>query len=76
MEEINYKSLDKLIKELGKGISKVKEGTLSPLELNSLLIASRSLHERIAILQYLKEKETTKDVIETDDIVEKTKLIY
>ena len=42
MEEINYKSLDKLIKELGKGISKVKEGTLSPLELNSLLIASRS----------------------------------
>lgn len=79
MEEINYKTLEKLIQELEKGVSKVKGGSISSLELNSLLIASRSLHERIAILQYLKEKETSQDEIEidkveTDDVVEKNQI--
>ena len=79
MEEINYKTLEKLIQELEKGVSKVKGGSISSLELNSLLIASRSLHERIAILQYLKEKETSqdeieKDKVETDEVVEKNQI--
>jgi len=74
MEEINYKTLEKLIQELEKGVSKVKGGRISSLELNSLLIASRSLHERIAILQYLKEKETSEDEIETDEVVEKNQI--
>jgi hypothetical protein len=74
MEEINYKTLEKLIQELEKGVSKVKEGSMSSLELNSLLIASRSLHERIAILQYLKEKETSEEEIETDEVVEKNQI--
>ena len=38
MEEINYKTLEKLIQELEKGVSKVKGGSISSLELNSLLI--------------------------------------
>jgi len=74
MEEINYKTLEKLIQELEKGVSKVKGGSMSSLELNSLLIASRSLHERIAILQYLKEKETSEEEIETDEAVEKNQI--
>ena len=79
MEEINYKTLEKLIQELEKGVSKVKGGSISSLELNSLLIASRSLHERFAILQYLKEKETSqdeieKDKVETDEVVEKNQI--
>ena len=56
MQEINFKSLDKLILELQKGVSKVKDGTLPRSEFNILLDAARLLHERLAILHYLSEK--------------------
>ena len=79
MQEINFKTLDKLILELQDGISKVKDGNLPRKEFNNLLAAARLLHERLAILQYLSEKQpltTTKDIAidESEPIVEKNQI--
>lgn len=79
MQEINFKTLDKLILELQGGISKVKDGNLPRNEFNDLLAAARLLHERLAILQYLSEKPpltTTKDEAndESESIVEKNQI--
>mgnify|MGYP001500717729 CR=1 FL=1 len=79
MQEINFKTLDKLILELQDGISKVKDGNLPRKEFNNLLAAARLLHERLAILQYLSEKPpltTTKDIAidESEPIVEKNQI--
>ena len=56
MKEINYKKLEDLIKSLEKGLKKIKKGKVSADEMNLLLEDSRSLHERIAVLQYLSFK--------------------
>ncbi len=56
MKEINYKKLEDLIKSLEKGLKKIKKGDVSTDEMSLLLEYSRSLHERIAVLQYLSFK--------------------
>lgn len=79
MQEINFKSLDKLILELQKGVSKVKDGTLPRNDLHNLLASARLLHERLAILQYLSEKlplTISNDEIndESETVVEKNQI--
>jgi len=54
----DYKNLKDLTKSLSKGIDKLESGNLNSTELTSLLEDSRTLHERITVLQYLAfEKE-------------------
>ena len=54
----DYKNLKDLTKSLSNGINKLESGKLDSNELNSLLEDSRTLHERITVLQYLAfEKE-------------------
>ena len=77
MEEFNFKSLEKLASELKEGVFKIKSGDLSSEDILSLLDSSRQLHERLAILQYLLEKEPkkesgseTKNKVESTDVEE------
>jgi predicted transcriptional regulator len=49
----DYKNLKDLTKSLSNGIKKLESGKLDSNELTSLLEDSRTLHERIAVLQYL-----------------------
>jgi hypothetical protein len=54
----DYKNLKDLTKSLSNGINKLESGKLDSNELTSLLEDSRTLHERITVLQYLAfEKE-------------------
>ena len=70
MEEFNFKSLESLASELKEGVFKINSGALSSEDILSLLDSSRQLHERLAILQYLLEKEpgseTKNKVVSTD----------
>ena len=61
MEEFNFKSLESLASELKEGVFKINSGALSSEDILSLLDSSRQLHERLAILQYLLEKERKKE---------------
>ena len=77
MEEFNFKSLESLASELKEGIFKINSGALSSEDILSLLDSSRQLHERLAILQYLLEKEPkkesgseTKNKVESTDVEE------
>ena len=77
MEEFNFKSLESLASELKEGVFKINSGALSSEDILSLLDSSRQLHERLAILQYLLEKEPkkesgseTKNKVETTDVEE------
>ena len=77
MEEFNFKSLESLASELKEGVFKINSGALSPEDILSLLDSSRQLHERLAILQYLLEKEPkkesgseTKNKVESTDVEE------
>tara|TARA_B100000963_G_scaffold46560_1_gene34902 strand:+ start:670 stop:1278 length:609 start_codon:yes stop_codon:yes gene_type:complete len=76
MDEINFKSLEKLIIELKDGVFKVKDGSLPSEDFNKLLEASRLLHERLAILQYLTEKSrlSTNKTIDTENLIEKNQI--
>ena len=76
MDEINFKSLEKLIIELKDGVFKVKDGSLPSEDFNKLLEASRLLHERLAILQYLTEKSrlSTNKTIEAENLIEKNQI--
>tara|TARA_B100000927_G_scaffold286787_1_gene278784 strand:- start:1039 stop:1647 length:609 start_codon:yes stop_codon:yes gene_type:complete len=76
MDEINFKSLEKLIIELKDGVFKVKDGSLPSEDFNKLLEASRLLHERLAILQYLTEKTrlSTNKTIDTENLIEKNQI--
>ena len=49
----DYKNLKDLTKSLSNGIKKLESGKLDANELSSLLEDARTLHERIAVLQYL-----------------------
>ena len=49
----DYKNLKELTSSLSRGINKLESGNLNPKELTALLDDSRTLHERITILQYL-----------------------
>jgi len=54
----DYKNLKDLTKSVSNGIKKLESGKLDSNELTSLLEDSRTLHERITVLQYLAfEKE-------------------
>ena len=71
MEEFNFKSLESLASELKEGVFKINSGALSSEDILSLLDSSRQLHERLAILQYLLEKEPgseTKNKVESTDV--------
>ena len=77
MEEFNFKSLESLASELKEGVFKINSGALSSEDILSLLDSSRQLHERLAILQYLLEKEPkkesgseTKNKVESTDVEE------
>ena len=77
MEEFNFKSLESLASELKEGVFKINSGALSSEDILSLLDSSRQLHERLAILQYLLEKEPkkesgseTKNKVESNDVEE------
>jgi hypothetical protein len=77
MDEFNFKSLEKLASELKEGVFKINSGDLSSEDILSLLDSSRQLHERLAILQYLLEKEPkkesgseTKNKVESTDVEE------
>ena len=77
MEEFNFKSLESLASELKEGVFKINSGALSSKDILSLLDSSRQLHERLAILQYLLEKEPkkesgseTKNKVESNDVEE------
>lgn len=61
MDEFNFKSLESLASELKEGVFKINSGALSSEDILSLLDSSRQLHERLAILQYLLEKEPKKE---------------
>ena len=76
MDEINFKSLEKLIIELKDGVFKVKDGSLPSEDFNKLLEASRLLHERLAILQYLTEKSrlSTSKTIDAENLIEKNQI--
>ena len=76
MDEINFKSLEKLIIELKDGVFKVKDGSLPSKDFNKLLEASRLLHERLAILQFLTEKSrlSTNKTIDTENLIEKNQI--
>jgi len=76
MDEINFKSLEKLIIELKDGVFKVKDGSLLSEDFNKLLEASRLLHERLAILQYLTEKSrlSTNKTIDAENLIEKNQI--
>ena len=76
MDEINFKSLEKLIIELKDGVFKVKDGSLPGEDFNKLLEASRLLHERLAILQYLTEKSrlSTNKTIDAENLIEKNQI--
>ena len=76
MDEINFKSLEKLIIELKDGVFKVKDGSLLSEDFNKLLEASRLLHERLAILQYLTEKTrlNTNKTIDAENLIEKNQI--
>ena len=74
MDEINFKSLEKLIIELKHGVFKLKDGSLISEDINKLLNASRFLHERLAILQYLTEKNRLINSETVDGEVEKNQI--
>ena len=76
MDEINFKSLEKLIIELKDGVFKVKDGSLPSEDFNKLLEASRLLHERLEILQYLTEKTrlSTNKTIDAENLIEKNQI--
>lgn len=63
MDEFNFKSLESLASELKEGVFKIKSGALSSEDILSLLSSSRQLHERLAILQYLLEKNQNKETV-------------
>jgi hypothetical protein len=56
----NYKNLKDLTKSLSNGINKLESGKLDSNELTSLLEDSRTLHERITVLQYLAFEKDVK----------------
>lgn len=50
---VEYKSIKEIVQSLSKEIDRLENGELTVEELESVLNDVRSLHERIAILQYL-----------------------
>jgi len=70
MEDISYKNLETLVQEIQSAIKNINKGKFPIDQLDSLLDSARLLHERLAILQYLTEKDAflEKKIIEKNQI--------
>ena len=73
MSSANYKNLYALISTLSDGVKKMEKGNLNPLQVELLLDDARSLHERLAVIQYLSFEKQVKAEEEADNESEKEK---
>lgn len=73
MSSANYKNLYALISTLSEGVKKMEKGNLNPLQVELLLDDARSLHERLAVIQYLSFEKQVKSEEEADNESEKEK---
>ncbi len=73
MSSANYKNLYALISTLSEGVKKMEKGNLNPLQVELLLDDARSLHERLAVIQYLSFEKQVKAEEEADNESEKEK---
>jgi len=73
MSSANYKNLYALISTLSDGVKKMEKGNLNPLQVELLLDDARSLHERLAVIQYLSFEKQVKAEEDVDNETEKEK---
>jgi hypothetical protein len=73
MSSANYKNLYALISTLSEGVKKMEKGNLNPLQVELLLDDARSLHERLAVIQYLSFEKQVKAEEDVDNESEKEK---
>ena len=66
MSQDNYLSLQTLVKDLNKKITKLEKGKLSLTDLNEALEHSRDVYERLTIIRY-------KALLENQEIVQESK---
>ena len=66
MSSSHYKNLYALISALSEGVQKMEQGKLNPLQVELLLNDARSLHERLAVIQYLSAEQEVKSNENTD----------
>ncbi len=70
MSSETYKNISSLIKTLSEGIKKLEKGDLKPDQITLLLEDARSLHERLAVLQYMSyEKELEENKIKSKKVI-------
>ena len=67
MSSANYKNLYVLISTLSEGVKKMEKGKLNPLQVELLLDDARSLHERLAVIQYLSFEKQVKSEQEDEN---------
>ena len=67
MSSANYKNLYSLISTLSEGVKKMEQGKLNPLQVELLLDDARSLHERLAVIQYLSFEKQVKSEQEDEN---------
>ena len=67
MSSANYKNLYALISTLSEGVKKMEKGKLNPLQVELLLDDARSLHERLAVIQYLSFEKQVKSEQEDEN---------
>ena len=66
MSSDTYKNISSLINTLSEGLKKLEEGALRSDQITLLLEDARSLHERLAVLQYMSyEKELEENKIKS-----------
>ena len=73
MSSSHYKNLYALISALSEGVQKMEQGKLNPLQVELLLNDARSLHERLAVIQYLSAEHEVKSNENTDSKKDKKK---
>ena len=72
MSSSHYKNLYALISALSEGVQEMEQGKLNPLQVE-LLNDARSLHERLAVIQYLSAEQGVKSNENTDSKKDKKK---
>jgi hypothetical protein len=73
MSSAHYKNLYALISALSDGVKKMEQGKLNPLQVELLLDDARSLHERLAVIQYLSAEKEVKSSQKADQKKENKK---
>ncbi|MBG15137.1 MAG: hypothetical protein CL853_02165 [Crocinitomicaceae bacterium] len=73
MSSSHYKNLYALISALSDGVKKMEQGKLNPLQVELLLDDARSLHERLAVIQYLSAEKELKSSESSNSKKEKKK---